>query len=176
MVYPASSPWGPVKQSTKISSGFYKVSTETQGGVYLSPSKNKKIPEDFRTEDGWYEEELEAIIPILYFRKGDFDWVSILKKAEKNFPEFSKETNRLVYCTKNKDYRITEIQRGEKFYALWRFEKGSGWIPYVTGTTPREALGHFSTLLAFSLRNGFQAKEEDFFATVEFDKHLLPTL
>jgi len=75
------SPWGKVQHCHKFCRGIYSVSTAGHGGIYVSPSLNKNIPEEYRNSSGWYEEDLEAAIPMYFLNlpNGKSAWESYQK-------------------------------------------------------------------------------------------------
>jgi len=56
----ASTPWGKSQGGTCfVDKGIYKHSTAGHGGFKVYAKLNREIPEAFRNEDGWYEEDSE---------------------------------------------------------------------------------------------------------------------
>jgi len=64
---PTNTPWGPSQTSVKIAPGIMQYTTASHGGIHLSPSKNKRVPDYLRHEDGWYEEDCDWAIPATIF-------------------------------------------------------------------------------------------------------------
>src|SRR4051794_1640047 len=56
---PVHSPWGEVQPATRFADGIYSVSTAGHGGFKVSDEFNKLIPEPFRADGGWYEEDCD---------------------------------------------------------------------------------------------------------------------
>ena len=60
-------PWGESQSVTNIAPGIISVSTAGHGGIKLDRTRNAMIPADARRKGGWYEEDSDACIPLLYF-------------------------------------------------------------------------------------------------------------
>ena len=60
-----TSPWGQVQYQENFE-GVCFVSTASHGGFKVMPSQNKLIPESFRNNDGWYEEDCEQAIVVFF--------------------------------------------------------------------------------------------------------------
>jgi len=60
-------PWGEADFVEELAEGIYLVSTPSHGGFKLSEERNAQIPEAFRREDGWYEEDVDALIVMYTF-------------------------------------------------------------------------------------------------------------
>ena len=63
---PLHSPWGAVQHGERLVDGVFFVSTAGHGGIKLSQARNALIPDVFRREGGWYEEDCDWAIP-MYF-------------------------------------------------------------------------------------------------------------
>jgi hypothetical protein len=67
------SPWGGADSTKKMCDGIYEVKTNSHGGWYVSPEKNAMIPKRIRAKceigNGWYEEDMDFIVPLFFFRK-----------------------------------------------------------------------------------------------------------
>jgi hypothetical protein len=63
---PLHSPWGAVQHGEKLVDGVFFVSTAGHGGIKLDRTPNASIPDIFRNEGGWYEEDCDWAIP-MYF-------------------------------------------------------------------------------------------------------------
>jgi hypothetical protein len=61
------SPWDTIDWLDHMATGIDSVSTAGHGGIKLSPERNAAIPKEFRQDGGWYEEDCEAAIPMLFF-------------------------------------------------------------------------------------------------------------
>lgn len=59
-------PWGPADYVEHTAHGIVSVSTPGHGGVKLSPERNRMIPSVLRRSSGWYEEDCEVYIPMMY--------------------------------------------------------------------------------------------------------------
>ncbi|WP_271983580.1 DUF7007 domain-containing protein [Pseudoclavibacter terrae] len=53
------SPWGEVQHVDHLADGIAAVDTDGHGGVKLSPERNRKIPDAWRSKGGWHEEDCE---------------------------------------------------------------------------------------------------------------------
>ncbi|MBF4549497.1 DUF7007 domain-containing protein [Pseudoclavibacter sp. VKM Ac-2888] len=51
------SPWGEVQDVVHHDVGIAEVGTASHGGIKLSPQRNRAIPEQWRQDGGWYEED-----------------------------------------------------------------------------------------------------------------------
>lgn len=60
-------PWGKAQTVTTVAPGIVVVDTAGHGGVKLDRKRNAKIPMAARLHGGWYEEDCEALIPLLVF-------------------------------------------------------------------------------------------------------------
>lgn len=61
------SPWGRIDNARRLADGIVCVGTASHGGIYLSPSLNVAMPDVFRCESGWYEEDCEwALVALIY--------------------------------------------------------------------------------------------------------------
>jgi hypothetical protein len=65
---PAHSPWGAIDNVTTVAWGIWFVSTPSHGGYKLNVEQNAKIPELFRSKDGWYEEDCEWAVVVFFLR------------------------------------------------------------------------------------------------------------
>ena len=63
---PLHSPWGAVQHGERLADGVFFVSTAGHGGIKLDRARNALVPEVFRKEGGWYEEDCDWAIP-MYF-------------------------------------------------------------------------------------------------------------
>jgi hypothetical protein len=76
---PVNSPWGEVQHATRFVDGIYSVSTAGHGGFKVSDQFNRLIPEPFRADGGWYEE--------------DCDWAAVVFFIQVPFRENGKITD-----------------------------------------------------------------------------------
>lgn len=60
-------PWGRADFAKMLCDGIGTVGTPSHGGIRLSPERNEQIPQPFRSESGWYEEDCEWAIPFFFF-------------------------------------------------------------------------------------------------------------
>jgi hypothetical protein len=63
-------PWGSAQWVSHTAPGIVQVSTAGHGGVKLSPERNRAIPVALRVSSGWYEEDCEAGIAVMYHPEG----------------------------------------------------------------------------------------------------------
>ena len=85
-----SSPWGTVDYQEFLTPDrkIYQVGTPSHGGIKVYSSYNKLIPEAFRNENGWYEEDCEwAIVYYFLFKELEASAETILK-AEKTLKNY----------------------------------------------------------------------------------------
>ena len=80
------SPWGEVQHIDHLADGIAAVDTDGHGGVKLSPERNRMIPDAWRKQGGWYEEDCEhyfvrATFPEPFVR-GDDTTESVAAGAE----------------------------------------------------------------------------------------------
>jgi len=64
----AGSPWGQIEFAGLIAEGISHVSTPSHGGLLLSEENNVKVPEEWRRQGGWYEEDCEWSIGFTFLR------------------------------------------------------------------------------------------------------------
>lgn len=62
----STTPWGRASHTRTLLPGITKVDTSSHGGIHLTPHRLNQLPLAARMQDGWYEEDLEAVI-VLYF-------------------------------------------------------------------------------------------------------------
>lgn len=62
-------PWGIAQSVVPQAEGIFAVETSSHGGFYLTPLRNQRIPIQFRSEDGWYEEDCNWCIPVVVFER-----------------------------------------------------------------------------------------------------------
>ena len=72
---PRHTPWGATQHGEAISKQIYTVSTSSHGGIHVAEVENMLIPEPFRRDDGWYEEDCDwAVVAHVFphlFREQD---------------------------------------------------------------------------------------------------------
>lgn len=61
-----NTPWGESQDVRRVASGVLWVSTASHGGYYVDSVAREQIPHEWRTRDGWYEEDCEALIPLAF--------------------------------------------------------------------------------------------------------------
>tara|TARA_R110002020_G_scaffold118502_1_gene270761 strand:- start:285 stop:629 length:345 start_codon:yes stop_codon:yes gene_type:complete len=62
------SPWGMITLATRKDQGIWLVSTDTHGGIWLSPERREELPEELKGTaflnryhgDEWWEEDCDA--------------------------------------------------------------------------------------------------------------------
>ncbi len=60
-------PWGNSDSEKILAPGIISVSTPSHGGIHVEKELNKMIPEYMRTNDGWYEEDVDWSIVATVF-------------------------------------------------------------------------------------------------------------
>ena len=60
-------PWGPSQECKSCGDGLVFVSTASHGGFYVFPEMLAQMPEYFRRNDGWYEEDCEWAMVVISF-------------------------------------------------------------------------------------------------------------
>lgn len=115
------SPWGEIQWVEEIDQGIVRASTAGHGGYKLSPERNRKIPAALRNSDRWYEEDLEANIPVMYFGKDEEARSSAEERVREWFPDQYEAATGI------------EVGFGESFVrdkAVWRAEREAAgdWV------------------------------------------------
>ena len=64
-----STPWGKAQDIEIINDSMAWVSTESHGGIKVSPYLNTMIPKILREKGGWYEEDCQWSIPFFFCQK-----------------------------------------------------------------------------------------------------------
>lgn len=62
-----SSPWGAVQDTTVLAKGIVNVTTASHGGVKLDAKHQALMPEGWRKQGGWYEEDCDWCLPFIIF-------------------------------------------------------------------------------------------------------------
>ncbi len=62
-----STPWGAAQTTQHITRGIVSYSTASHGGYHVSKTLNQQIPDYFRDTEGWYEEDCDWAIVVLFF-------------------------------------------------------------------------------------------------------------
>lgn len=81
-------PWGKADHVKVHAEGFGEASTPGHGGFKLDAKRNKMVPEVFRKAGGWYEEDCEAGIVILFvgaYAGFDADRIESARKSVKTW-------------------------------------------------------------------------------------------
>lgn len=65
---PTSTPWGLSQSENAVMPGLTAYTTASHGGLHLAPELNARIPEAFRSAEGWYEEDEASAIPYLVLK------------------------------------------------------------------------------------------------------------
>lgn len=68
-----STPWGKPQSIEQDGAGITFYSTASHGGYFVEPELNLEIPEIFRSADGWYEEDCQYVIVIVFLSAHFFD-------------------------------------------------------------------------------------------------------
>ena len=66
---PETSPWGPVTSATIRDHGIISTTTQTHGGILLSPARQMGMPKGLRINGGWYEEDQDCARVTLVYPK-----------------------------------------------------------------------------------------------------------
>lgn len=73
------SPWGQIENIELLADGIYRVVTQSHGGIYLSPARQREFAEiaphflkavelkSYAPKPAWWEEDCEAVLPLLAF-------------------------------------------------------------------------------------------------------------
>lgn len=59
------SPWGKVQEVVDLAPGVWQVHTAGHGGIKLARERQAELPKEARAARGWYEEDVEACVPLL---------------------------------------------------------------------------------------------------------------
>jgi len=59
-------PWGRADSARRKGPGIFEVSTPSHGGYKLDVTRNAKIPRALRRKGGWYEEDIDWAIVVLF--------------------------------------------------------------------------------------------------------------
>ena len=85
-----STPWGKADNAEKIAPGVMRYDTPSHGGFHLSPTRNAKVPAEWRAasfgkagERGWYEEDCDAILVVMAFP--DLFDAAMVERAREGF-------------------------------------------------------------------------------------------
>jgi hypothetical protein len=99
-----TSPWGTVQDTTVLAEGICSVTTASHGGIKLSAARQALMPEDWRCDGGWYEEDCDWCLPFVIF-----------------------QADIMVY---NDDYAVRNIAGGDHFNTLknWHPDKFEQWF------------------------------------------------
>ena len=81
-------PWGESQESKKYARGIVFYYTASHGGFHLSHGMNAHVPSFMRNEDGWYEEDCEAVKVIISFDYlfGDAAFLEALATLKDYYP------------------------------------------------------------------------------------------
>lgn len=60
-------PWGRSDWEKQIAPGIVLYTTPSHGGIHVDAQLNKKMPDKYRIDDGWYEEDVEYALVVLAF-------------------------------------------------------------------------------------------------------------
>ena len=105
----SSTPWGPAQNVVEIAPGFYTISTASHGGIKLSAERNRFIPEPLRNKNGWYEEDCDANIPVMFYTEA-----------------WSKSTYWQSYYKTEKEI-FDDAAKSLKYWYPDEFEQATGW-------------------------------------------------
>lgn len=74
-------PWGKAQTARVLAEGVGEVTTAGHGGIKLDRTRNARIPYLFRKDGGWYEEDCEAFIPIMFLGLKDDGGIALTQEA-----------------------------------------------------------------------------------------------
>lgn len=132
-----STPWGSAQSVHHIAHGIRSVSTAGHGGVLVSPTKNKLIPEYMRHESGAYEEDCDwckvavaleaewrAWADTTSWTTGDFQMECAFNSLRNWFPEeYEKFTGKQIQLGESyvRDQAMLDAQTRDKYVnrAAW---------------------------------------------------------
>lgn len=81
-------PWGQADHTELISKGIVFYTTPSHGGFKLDAIRNNHVHPAFRNDDGWYEEDCEALKVIFTFPQFfNDDFVRIVEGLRRWFPK-----------------------------------------------------------------------------------------
>jgi len=67
---------------SELATGIYTVTTESHGGIYLAPARQATLPawalgigSRYCAKPAWWEEDCEAVVPLLAFHADMPDWI-----------------------------------------------------------------------------------------------------
>lgn len=70
---PTESLWGNVDQAEELAPGIWRVGTPSHGGIVLSAERWAAMPKRMQrtpySDNGQYEEDCDAVLPLLVFRR-----------------------------------------------------------------------------------------------------------
>ena len=78
-------PWGPAQQVERLDDGIYFVSTASHGGIWLSESRRRKLPMNYKPWTGsqtWHEEDCDASMVAWFFDLKTIDQAQLEKTAQ----------------------------------------------------------------------------------------------
>ena len=60
-------PWGKAQNVSMLADGIWMVETSGHGGIKLDRKRQNALPKAARKQAAWYEEDCQAVIPMLAF-------------------------------------------------------------------------------------------------------------
>jgi len=127
------SPWGQIQWLEHMAVGIDGVSTASHGGIKLSAERNDAMPKEFRQSGGWYEEDCEAALPMLFFaddlRYDDKRKADLIGVVKRWFPdEYEAVTGEIIPPGEShtKDERTFEREHANDMVAYLAIPNGEG--------------------------------------------------
>jgi hypothetical protein len=178
-------PWGRSTGGCRMAEGIVSYHTPGHGGVKAVKRLNDRIPAGFRAEDGWHEEDCEAMIPFYFFHEEIEAYMTATGMqgfsvtAEEYFGRFTKEYLRdylessghwipaCVYHfgTVYSDERLEEYGRERLAAELERIRRKESRVLPKKGDTVmfsepvRFKGGHAESAFVFEARNLFRTPD-----------------
>lgn len=133
-----NSPWGKVQDVREIAEGISFVSTAGHGGFKLDRQRNALIPKYFRRASGWYEEDCEAAIVMIFFPSHfKASQVAVARATVKNWWPDEYESYFKVVVPESESY--VKAERAFKFkfqnnyvvraaWGSWHAKVPKGWV------------------------------------------------
>jgi len=120
-----NTPWGRADNIRRLADGIWFVGTPGHGGLKLSASLNKKMPQVVRTPGGWYEEDLAYNWVVVMFPELiERGLVSgTLEEAHQSLRDWFPTEYEKVFNTK-----LTSSQSRELRENLFKSEHADDWV------------------------------------------------
>lgn len=141
-----STPWGKAQHARVLSPGIGEVSTAGHGGMKVSPALNKKIPAPLRRKGGWYEEDCDYAIVVLFLGEAMGKTPEAIEDARsvvRNYNPDGYEEHFGVKVTAEQSYKVRE--REAKAAHKGKLQVVAAWGSHVPGV-PEGKVGVFATI------------------------------